>query len=87
MVAAPAAQQRLQVFEDLRRHGRRASELLAAVDVAPAEGEQGHREDHEGEAPHLALDVVEVLFDDQPQAFSNINTEAELRSASSDTRV
>lgn len=33
------------------------------------------------DAWYSALEVVEVLFDDQPQAFSNINTEAELRSA------
>ncbi|HYC48882.1 MAG TPA: molybdenum cofactor guanylyltransferase MobA [Burkholderiales bacterium] len=32
------------------------------------------------DAWYSALNVVEVLFDDQPDAFSNINTEAELRS-------
>lgn len=39
------------------------------------------------DAWYSALKVVEVLFDDQPQAFSNINTEAELRSASRAPRV
>jgi molybdopterin-guanine dinucleotide biosynthesis protein A len=38
------------------------------------------------DAWYSALEVVEVRFDDQPQAFSNINTEAELRSASREPR-
>ena len=33
------------------------------------------------DAWYAALNVVEVAFDDEPDAFSNINTEAELRSA------
>ncbi len=32
------------------------------------------------DAWYAALEVAEVAFDDEPQAFSNINTEAELRS-------
>lgn len=38
------------------------------------------------DAWYSALNVIEVPFDDEPQAFSNINTEAELRSASSGPR-
>jgi molybdenum cofactor guanylyltransferase len=33
------------------------------------------------DAWYAALEVAEVSFDDQPDAFSNINTEDELRAA------